>query len=212
MPRKEAPKSPYDGVLATPLLPEPDLDLREGPRAKTTYLDGLTEEERRKSFRERYVAAQLRRDRELIERAGALFKHFGIDARGPDADTLLWLALAKLHVPGFSEAKVNKPGRHRKWTFNEEVELFFAILRETKNGKSENAACLEVARQQIDKKHPRASQVEKRKLSEKLKSTIHRRWVSLKENPIFKIALEQGEKTQESLRALHHSLLKEPKE
>lgn len=211
MPRRKAPGSPYSGVLATRLPPEPDLDLRDGPRADRTYLDGLTDEERRKSFRERHLAAQLRRDRDLIERAGALFKHFGIDPQSASADTLLWLALAKRHVPGFSEATASKRGRHRKWTFSEEAELFFAVLRETKNGKSENAACLEVARQEIEKKYPKASQTEKRKLREKLKSTIHRRWVSLKQNPIFKIALQQGDKTQESLRALHHSLSKETK-
>ena len=126
MPKK--PPVRYSGVLAEPML-------WQYPR-RSLLLGEPTPDEVEKMTQAN--------SRQLAERIGALFRHYGIDPADEFAFGQLALKLANDWVPGFHvvfEAP-KRAGRPRKWKDGlKSVELFADVKALVRKGHSERAAC-----------------------------------------------------------------------
>jgi hypothetical protein len=115
------------------------------PSSSVPVLGGsISDEERR--------AAERANADQFVERLVALFKHYEVDPKAPDADSRLLLRLARDLVPGFEVRYSPRRGRGRtkKWGIARLARLLADVASITREGKHRaRAAC------RILTEHPR---------------------------------------------------------
>lgn len=120
----------YSGILAKPMV----------RHRAYTLAKALAEE---KPTKEEEQAINEKNTAQLRERVLALYAHYGIDPKKPDANLALLLALTEAHVPGFrwKEPGARGKGRPSKWKTFKGIDLYADVKFLVSKGKSARNAC-----------------------------------------------------------------------
>jgi hypothetical protein len=160
----------YTGILATPII------IGDGPFGKVLGKNQNVEAER-------------------LKRVAALFSHYKIKRKSPNAIAKLMLCLAIDHVPGFREIDwkdaLPKGGVKKTWNATAHLELYLEVGKITARGKSARSALQILLK---NDKHLKYADV--------TLTTLYRQYMAAKKSPWVRIGGADSNTLSKLLREL----------